>query len=124
MQVTVKYTEDCLPDYFRGDSDPWVAIPYTDKGYSSVQLRRAVLSEFELNAVGGSHWITADYIPDPELNALADKFYAKALPACLNREIKYRGKLCKLPAEYRIRNRPSCMDHDTPCLYIVFKIDA
>lgn len=120
MKVSIAYTETCLPDYFGGDSRPWVAIYTTEKGYTSRELRKEILNEFRLNAVGGSHWITAEYIPQPEKQKLADRFYSKLLPACLNREIKYRGKAAKLPREYLELDDDF---NDCPVLFIVFNIE-
>lgn len=92
LTVSIAYTDHCLPDYFRGDYRPWVCIPVTEKGYTSRELREAIRSEFAQGATGGHDPILSDYIADENMQALADKFYNKALQACLNRDIKYRGK--------------------------------
>lgn len=99
MKVTIAYTEYCLPDYFRGDHRPWVTIYPKEGGYTSRELREEILSEFAQGAVGGSDPITRDYISDEKDQMRADKFYEKALPACLNRDIKFRGKKLKYVEE-------------------------
>lgn len=95
LKVNIAYTDTCLPDYFSGDARPWVCVPVRPNGYTSRELRKAILSEFAQGAIGGNYPLTSDYIHDENLVSIADKFYSKALPACLNREIKYRGKQVK-----------------------------
>lgn len=119
MRVSIACVHICIPDFFSGSASPWVAIPTTEKGYTSRELRKEILNRFCLGDVGGYHWVTADYIPEPEKQKLADKFYGKLLPACLNREIKYRGKkgkILKAYAELKI-DLDEC-----PMLFIVFNI--
>lgn len=99
MKVTIAYTDYCLPDYFRGDHRPWVAIHPIEGGYTSRELRNAILSEFAQGVVGGNDPITQDFIPEEKDQLRAAKFYEKALPACLNRDIKFRGKKLKYAEE-------------------------
>ena len=115
LDVSIAYTDTCLPDYFGGDSRPWVCIPVSPAGYTSRELRDAIKSEFALGAVGGNCDLTKDCLHDEKLSAIADKFYAKTLPACLNRDIKYRGK----------RNKQDKMnDPDGEVyLHVVFNVD-
>lgn len=95
MKVTIAYTEYCLPDYFSGDCRPWVVIYPTERGYTSRELRNEILNEFSLGSVGGNDPITRDYIHEEKDQVRADKFFSKALSACLNRDIKFRGKKLK-----------------------------
>jgi hypothetical protein len=122
MKVNIAYTDICLPDYFSGDSRPWVALYPSEKGYTSRELREYILSEFRQGAVGGNDPITQDFIPDEKDQKRADQFYGKALPACLNRDIKFRGKTHKYK-DYDIN--PADIDEFTelPRLYIVFNIE-
>lgn len=110
MKVTIAYTDHCLPDYFGGDHRPWVAIYPIEGGYTSRELREEILNEFALGAVGGNDPITRDYLHDEKDQLRADKFYKKALPACLNRDIKFRGKALK----YK---------EDGALMYFVFEIE-
>ena len=96
-----------------GDSRPWVAIYPKEGGYTSRELREAILSEFSLGAVGGNDPIARDYIHDEEDQIRADKFYQKALPACLNRDIKFRGKELKW-----VEEGEDCL------MYFVFDIEG
>ena len=115
MQVSIAYTDTCLPDYFSGDSRPWVQIPVSPTGYTSKELRQAIISEFAQGAVGGSDPITSDFIADEKTQIAADLFYSKKLADCLNREIKFRGK--KLKNDKRT-------DPDCECYFhIVFNIE-
>ena len=120
MQLSIKYTETCLSDYFSGDADPWVCIYPTEQGYTSKELREAIKQEFAIGAVGGNTCIGWDFIPDEESEKLADLFYSK-LDACLNRCIKYRGKKHKYK-DYGIK--PSEVEdcEHLPLLHIVFDI--
>lgn len=115
MKVTIAYTDYCLPDYFRGDHRPWVAIWSSEAGMTSKQLRKAIVSEFAQGSVGGNDPITQEYLQDEKLQIQAEKFYSKALPACLNRDIKYRGKRVKLDKKD---------DPDGECLlHIIFNVE-
>lgn len=112
MKVTIAYTDYCLPDYFRGDHRPWVAIYPIEGGYTSRELRNAILSEFAQGAVGGNDPLAHEYIPEEKDQLRADKFYEKALPACLNRDIKFRGKKLKY-----VEEEEDCV------MYFVFEIE-
>ena len=91
-RVDIAYTDTCLPDYFGGDSRPHVTIYPTKQGYTSSELREAILSEFRQGAIGGHDPVCCDFIQDENEQQNADKLFGRLLPGCLNREIKYRGK--------------------------------
>jgi hypothetical protein len=119
MKVTIAYTDTCLPDYIRGDSRPWVVVYPTEQGYTSRELREAILSEFRQGATGGNDPILSDFIASELDQKRADQFYGKLLPACLNREIKYRGKKNKWDKAWGdIEER-----EESPVLHIVFNIE-
>jgi hypothetical protein len=122
MNVNIAYTDICLPGYFGGDHRPWVAIYPTEKGYTSSELREAIKSEFSQGAIGGSCELMYDFIPDEKDQKRADIFFQKALPACLNRDIKYRGKRHKY-SEYDIKISDVDECEDLPLLHIVFDIE-
>lgn len=122
MKVTIAYTDICLPDYFGGDHRPWVAIYPTENGYTSRELREAIKSEFSQGAIGGNCELMCDFIPDEKDQKRADKFFQKALPACLNRDIKYRGKRHKF-SEYDIKIDDLDEFASMPLLHIVFDIE-
>lgn len=115
LKVSIAYTELCLPDYFSGDARAWVCVPVTETGYTSRQLRKAIRQEFAQGAIGGIEPLTSDYVQDEKLKDLADKFYSKALDACLNRDIKFRGKALKQDK----KDDPDC----EVLLHIVFDIE-
>ena len=52
MKITIAHTDTCLPDYFSGDSRPWLCIPAYRQTFASV--RRALESEVRQGAIGGS----------------------------------------------------------------------
>ena len=120
MRVELLYTDYCLPDYFGGDSRPWVAIYPTERGYTSRELRRAILAEFDARAIGGNDTVAWDYISDEQQQKRAEKFYAMALPACVNR-IKFRGKKLKLDKE-TLKHLKKYEDEDIPLMHFVFNI--
>ena len=122
MKVTIAYTDICLPDYFGGDHRPWVAIYPTEKGYTSRELREAIKSEFALGAIGGNCELMSDFIQDEKDQKRADNFFHNALPACLNRDIKYRGKKHKY-SEYDIKVSELDEYEHLPMLHIVFDIE-
>jgi hypothetical protein len=117
-RVEIAYTSTCLPDYFSGDARPWVTLYPVDGGYTSKQLRAAILSEFSQNATGGSDPVCCDFILDEIERANSELFYNKLLPACLNRDIKYRGKAHKNSDYELFANEP----RDVPMLHIVFNL--
>ncbi len=100
------------PDYWPGSNLPGVIVPVSEKGYTSRQLRLAILEAFKNNETFGGCPFFADYIPDERLQHLAFLFYAKTMPACLNRDIKYRGKVGKWVDS-----------EDDRLIYIMFKIE-
>lgn len=52
LRVSVHHVDTCLPDYFRGDSRPWLCIPAYRQTFASV--RRALEHEVRHGAIGGS----------------------------------------------------------------------
>ncbi len=120
MKVEIAYTEYCLPDYFSGDSRPWVVISPTEKGYTSRELRKEILNEFKLGAIGGNDPAMHDYIDNEKDQLRAEKFFSRALPACLNR-IKYRGTKGKIDAD-NLREYKKDDSMELPLLYFVFEI--
>ena len=121
MKISIAYTDTCLPDYFRGDSRPWVALYPSESGYTSRELREYILSEFRLGAIGGNDPVCYDYIGSEAEQKRADKFYSK-LPAALNREIKFRGKRHKFKDYDLTPDEFGDIDY-APLLHIVFNID-
>ena len=119
MKVTIAYESFCLPDYFSGDSRPWVIVCPTEKGYTSKELRQAISSEFSQGATGGNDPLLSGFIADEKDQKRADKFYGKALPACLKRDIKYRGKKVKWQKDWG--DIEEC--EYSPVLHIVFNIE-
>lgn len=119
MKVTIAYTDTCLPEYFGGDSRPWVVVSPTEAGYTSRELREAILSEFSSGLIGGSDPISSDFIVSELDQKRSEQFYGKALPACLNRDIKYRGKKNKWSQAWG--DIEEC--EESPVLYIVFNIE-
>lgn len=115
MKISIAYTDTCLPDYFRGDSRPWITIPVNDNGFTSRQLREEILNEFAIGAIGGYDSIAYDYIQDEKEQIRAEKFYKKLRPT-LNRIIKFRGKVLK---EKQTENSYD----DVPQMHIVFDIE-
>ena len=119
MKVSIAFEDYCLPDYFGGDSRPWVIVYPTEKGYTSRELRQAILNEFAMGATGGNDPLLSDFIVNEKDQKRADKFYSKALPACLKRAIKYRGKKVKWQKDWG--DIEEC--EYTPMLHIVFNIE-
>ena len=64
MKVSIAFEDYCLPDYFGGDSRPWVIVCPTEKGYTSRELRQAILNEFAMGATGGNDPLLSDFIAD------------------------------------------------------------
>lgn len=46
-------TDVCLPDYFSGDSRPWITIPIY-RGMTLKQIKDSLHSEIDQDAVGGN----------------------------------------------------------------------
>ena len=81
MKVSIAHTDTCLPDYFSGDSRPWLCIPAHRQTFASV--RRALCDELRMGAIGGSdehaRLLSANMVrPDEESRAdeLTRKVYA------------------------------------------------
>ena len=81
MKVSIAHTDTCLPDYFSGDSRPWLSIPAYQQSFASV--RRALENEVRQGAIGGNdgnaRLLSADMVrPDEESRAdeLTRKVYA------------------------------------------------
>ena len=81
MRVSIAHTDTCLPDYFSGDSRPWLCVPAYRQSFASV--RRALENEVRQGAIGGSDdhalLLSGDMVrPDEESRAdeLTRKVYA------------------------------------------------
>ena len=81
LHVTIAHTDTCLPDYFSGDSRPWLSVPAYRQSFASV--RRALESEVRQGAIGGNddnaRLLSADMVrPGEESRAdeLTRKVYA------------------------------------------------
>lgn len=111
----------CLPDYFGGDCRAWVTVYPTEKGYTSRELRKAILLEFAQGAIGGNQEYTQDFISGEDEQLKSDQFF-KTLEACLNRDIKYRGKKHKLK-DYDITENDLECGYDLPLWYFVFDME-
>lgn len=88
MKVSIVHTDTCLPDYFSGDSRPWLCIPAFPQSFASV--RRALADEVRQGAIGGSddhaRLLSADTMqPDEEVRA--DELTRK-VHAAIRRDIK------------------------------------
>lgn len=92
MKVTIAHTDTCLPDYFSGDSRPWLAIPARPMSFAAV--RRELESEVRHGAIGGSddhaQLLSADLVK-PEDGARADELTRK-LYSAIRRDVKPRRK--------------------------------
>lgn len=81
LRVSIVHVDTCLPDYFRGDSRPWLCIPAYRQSFASV--RRALEHEVRHGAIGGSdehaRLLQGDMVrPEDEsvANELVRKVYA------------------------------------------------
>lgn len=88
MKVSIAHTDTCLPDFFSGDSRPWLCIPAYRQSFASV--RRALESEVRQGAIGGSddhaRLLSADMVR-PEEERRADELTRK-LYAAIRRDIR------------------------------------
>ena len=88
LRVSIVHVDTCLPDYFRGDSQPWLCIPAYRQSFASV--RRALEDEVRHGAIGGSddyaRLLSADMVR-PEEESLADELTRKVY-AAIRRDIK------------------------------------
>lgn len=116
IKVDLAYVDVCLPDYFKGDSRPWVCVYPTKVGYTSRELREAILSEFNLGAIGGN--VNFEAIPE-ELYTV----FEKKLKACLNKSLKYRGKKLKY-SEFDIEIEDDGEIDVSPLLHVVFNVEG
>lgn len=96
MKVQIAHTDTCLPDYFSGDSLPWLQIPAYRQSFAEV--RRALRNEIRMGAVGGSdddaRLLSADCVR-PEEEKRADTLTRK-LYAAINRDIRPAKKGARL----------------------------
>lgn len=79
------HVDTCLPDYWRGDSRPWVAIPVY-KGIHLADVKRAIMDELRMGAVGGSDRLARllSDCPEPD-DALAAEIATERAYAAVNR---------------------------------------
>ncbi len=77
------HVDTCLPDYWRGDSRPWVAVPVWH-GIHLADVKRAIMDELRQGAVGGSDrlafLLSAEYV-DPENEGAAEIATVRAYAA-------------------------------------------
>lgn len=88
LRVSIVHVDTCLPDYFRGDSRPWLCIPAYRQSFASV--RRALEDEVKYGAVGGhddyARLLQGDMVR-PEEEKLADELTRKVY-AAIRRDIR------------------------------------
>ena len=100
MKLNIVCTDVCLPDYFSGDSRPWLCIP-VDGRTTFKQVRDMLKDEVRQGAFGGFNdlytLLAADWLPERYVKK-ADKAI-KALYAAINRDIKpvKKGARCVFP---------------------------
>ena len=97
MKLNITCTDVCTPDYFSGDSRPWVCIQ-VDGSTTFKEVRESILFEVRQGAFGGNNelWklLAADWLPDRKVKA-AD-LAIKCLMAAINRDIKPAKKGARL----------------------------
>lgn len=59
LRLTCAHRDTCLPDYFGGDSRPWVNVP-VHQGISMAALKAALHSELNQGTIGGNDERTRD----------------------------------------------------------------
>jgi len=88
MHVSVVHTDTCLPDFFSGDSRPWICIPAYRQSFASV--RRALEDEVRQGAIGGcddhARMLSADMVR-PEEESAADELTRKVY-AAIRRDVR------------------------------------
>lgn len=88
LRVSVVHVDTCLPDYFRGDSRPFLCIPACRQTFASV--RRKLEHEVKHGAIGGSddyaRLLSADMVR-PEEESLADELTRKVY-AAIRRDVR------------------------------------
>jgi hypothetical protein len=118
--ITIDYTDTCQPDYFQGSNKLTFYIQPSFNGYTSKELRDEILSEFNQNAFNCGRYQLWDCDVETDIKVL------KQLKACLNREIKYKGKEHSIKVYAKEQNiKPSEIDdiESWPVLHIIFDID-
>lgn len=111
------HADTCLPDFWRGDSRPHVAIPVY-KGMHMVEVKRAIMNELRMGAVMGSDrlafLLSADYV-GPEDESAAD-IATKRAYAAVNRLRP------AVPRARRVFNdlEAAPADYDGPDVYAYF----
>ena len=83
-------TDVCLPDYFSGDSRPWICVPVSSK-MSFKELRELLHSEINQGAIGGNDPLIQD-----DSGPTGDKWFKEA-HAAINRDIKSAKKFGRRP---------------------------
>lgn len=88
LRVSIVHVDTCLPDYFRGDSRPWLCIPAYRQSFASV--RRALEDEVRQGAIGGhddyARLLQGDMVR-PEEEKLADELTRKVY-AAIRRDVR------------------------------------
>ena len=121
MRLHITCTDVCLPDYFSGDSRPWLCIP-VDGSTTFKACRDMLRDEIRQGAFGGCNelyrLLAADWLPERDVDK-ADKAM-KALYAAINREIApaKKGARLALP-DLEKRNEENDCDG---CVYAYFVI--
>lgn len=121
MKVSIAHTDTCLPDYFSGDSRPWLCIPAYRQSFANV--RRALEDEVRLGAIGGcddhARLLCGDTVrPDEEM--LADELTRKVFSA-IRRDIKPAKKGDRLA--FRDIELPESECDDCVMAYFVILVD-
>lgn len=119
MKLHITCTDACLPDYFSGDSRPWLCIP-VDGATTFKACREMLRDEIRQGAFGGNNelycLLAADWLPEHNVDK-ADKAI-KALYAAINREIVSAKKGARLAFPDLDRR----IDADDDCVYAYFVI--
>lgn len=120
MKVSIVHTDTCLPDYFSGDSRPWLCIPAFPQSFASV--RRALANEVRQGAIGGyddnARLLSADMVR-PEEEKRADELTMK-VHAAIRRDIRPAKKGARIA--FRDVELPTDYD-DCVAAYFVIIVD-
>lgn len=118
MKVSIVHVDTCLPDYFGGDSRPWLCIPAYRQSFANV--RRALEDEMRLGAIGGhdghARMLRGDIVRPKEediARELTNRVYA-----AIRRDIRPAKKGDRLA----FRDIPPPSDGDDECVMAYFII--